>query len=314
MVLAALSGGFRQFGGGSGGGSKENSNIPQNLDIKKFPEQTKQVLGATTDTISEFFSSIPLWVWITIAILVIIAIIISVLITLYIREWARASLIASLQAIDSGDTEVNLKYGSDRGRTKTAKFIKLHIFPQIIFWISVCIVGILVFLLTYLIKDYNLLFFTFVIIESLIGISFIVLGVVLLTLTIIIAEQRLIRFDESVKTSFKISFSIAKKYLFQMLGLALIHTGIGCAAGCLVAIIISIIILLVILLFTFNKTIGFVALAIISIPSLAIILSVIVVQGIFLVFKTSNWTLLVNELSENYLNQSKKKDDDNANT
>lgn len=299
MALAALSGGGINGGGGGGGGSGSNTGtddfkLPKLPAVEEIPQQSSQILGAATDTISDFFSNIPIGVWIILGTSIFLAVIIAIIISLVIREWARGALIASIHDVEDEKT-VRLRSGSLHGLQFVKRYIFLHIIPGLLFTLVIAFVsGVFIALL--LIVKSTAAKILIGLLGGLMFITVVLVGGVLLLLTIILAEQLVVRQNLSAKEAIKVGFKLAKKYFFQMLGLGAIHLGIGCAVGCLTMLILVILAVVVFLAFIIGKQVGIIATIIVGIPIIIFILLSILIKGIFQVFKTSNWTLLAREI------------------
>ncbi len=301
MVLATLSGGsgFQSnlrlpsnfFSEEQG---KSIFEIPETPPIQNLPQQTTQVLGAATDTITDFFSNIPISVWIIVGITILIAIFLVIAITLFIREWARGALIASIH--DTEDQKPpTLRQGSLHGISSAKRFIALHIIPGLLFTILIIALALVFGALVFLIKA-TITRTLLAIVGSLIFIVFLVGGGMLLVFTIILAEQVIIRKNLTTKEAVKKGFKLAKQHIFKMLGMGAIHLGLGCAVGCLTIIVVITLIAIIAIAFVINKTAGILTAIMIGIPIVALLLLSVLIRGIFLVFKTSNWTLLAREI------------------
>ena len=126
----------------------------------------------------------------------------------------------------------------------------------------------------------------------------------LLVFTIVLAEQLIIRKNLTTKKAIRTGFKLTKQHIFKMLGMGAIHLGLGCAVGCLTIIVVITLIAIITVAFVINKTAGILTAIMIGIPIVALLLLSVLIRGIFLVFKTSNWTLLVREIETLEINQT----------
>ena len=107
----------------------------------------------------------------------------------------------------------------------------------------------------------------------LIFISFVLVGGVLLALTIIIAEQLIVRKDLNHKTALREAFHLAKKNFFQMISLASCHSpriGVCCGLRDNMVLIAGVLGLLVALAFVISKQLGINLAVAIGVPMLAL--------------------------------------------
>lgn len=301
MVLASLSGGANNFNfsggsGSGGGGGGDDVNIPQEFQLEEIPQQTSQVLGSATNTISDFFSSIPTAYWLILAVTILLAILIAVAISFFIREWARGALIASIHDIED-QKNPSLSQGSKHGLRFVARLIKLHIFPGLLYFIFISLVFAIFLVLLILIKA-QIAKIIIAVIGAIIFLPALLVGGILLVLTIIISEQLIVKKDFAYRQALFSAFKLVKKYVFQMIGLAAIHLGLGCAVGCAVMVLIGILAAIIGVAFVIKKQVGIAMAVLIGIPFIILILLSILIQGILLVFKTSNWTLLTRQIEE----------------
>ncbi len=74
--------------------------------------------------------------------------------------------------------------------------------------------------------------------------------------------------------------------------------------GCLTIIVVIALIAIIAIAFVINKTAGILTAIMIGIPIVALLLLSVLIRGIFLVFKTSNWTLLAREIEAIEVNET----------
>ena len=302
MVVAVLSGGGSRFNLPGSGDSKGLFEFFRKPSVEELPQETSRVLGAYTDSIIEIFKDIPVGVWIILAISVVLAVLAAVVINLFIRNWAKGALIAAIHDIED-QKQVSLRSGSNHGLSVVKRFILLHILAGVIMVALILVLAILMSVLFGIAIGFSFVGMEWSMGKTLLaGISVltfviaVVTGGVLLTMTVILAEQLVIRQDLSTKGALKRGFILAKRYIFQMIGMGAINIGIGCALGCATLILLVLLVAIVLLIFAVSKEAGFIAAAIAGILILAFALLSILIKGIYMVFTTSTWTLLVREI------------------
>lgn len=295
MAVAAFSGGSFRFNySGGGEGDTGSFKLPKTPPIEKLPSETNKVLGTYTDSILELFSNIPLWVWIVLAVSLLLVVLVAIAIALFVRNWAKGALIASIH--DREDRKaITLRSGSLWGLSLVKRFIILHILPWLLLAGAILILLIptiasLALTESETVRTIAIIFFVLITL----GIGLI--GGVMAMLTIILAEQLVVRENLSAKAALKKGFQLSKKHLRQLISMGAINLGIGCAFGCATAIVILLLIAIVILAFVINKEAGYIAAVIVGIPILTLILLSVLIRGIYTVFNTSTWTLLAREI------------------
>lgn len=279
-----------------GQGDGKEVQFPQPPIIENLPQQSNQILGSTSDTIAEYFLSVPIYVWIILGIGLLFAVFIAIIINLFIREWARGALISSIHDIED-QKPINLRSGALHGLSVVKRFIVLHVIPGLLFTLFIILVSGLFVLIFFLTKSSVLKLI--IAVPSIFIFLFMILGgAIIFNLSVILAEQLIIRKNITVKEAFKTGFLLAKKYFFKMIALAAINLGLGCAIGCATLIIMLLLFALIILAFLVGKQVGIVFSVIVGILIFIFILTFILFRGIIQVFKISNWTLLVREIEK----------------
>ncbi len=299
MALATFSSGGSNYnfsGGGSGGGESSGTDFkfPQEFKIDEIPETTSKVLGAATDRITDVVSNIPVSVWIILGISIVVAIIAAIILSLFLREWARGALIASIHDIEDNNT-ISLRSGAKHGLSSVKRLMLLHFFPGFLFGLVILLISGL-FYIGFLIFENVGLKIALGILAIFTAVLVIVVGGILLALATIAAEQLIVRKNLSFTTAFRQGLTLAKKYAFKMFGLAAIHLGFGCAIGCVTVIIIGLLGIIITFAFVIGKEIGIVIAVLVGIPLLVLFMLSVLIKGVFLVFKTSNWTLFIREI------------------
>lgn len=294
MVIAALSGGVLNFNLSGGGEGEGFSDFFKEPSLEKIPQETSHVLGVYTDSLLEVFRNISPGVWLILAISIFLAILAAITISIFIRNWAKGSLIASIHRIEDKKT-TTLRSGSLWGLSVVKRFIYLNVIPWLILGIILLVLIILPIVALSLTQSET----TSAPILALILLLSIGIGIVagvILTLIIILAEQLVIRENLSAKQALNKGLRLTKKYFGAMFVMGAINLGIGCAFGCATFIVIMLLIVIVILAFAISKEAGFIVAVFAGIPVLAFILLSILIRGIYRVFNTSTWTLLAREI------------------
>ncbi|OGY18820.1 MAG: hypothetical protein A2900_01760 [Candidatus Chisholmbacteria bacterium RIFCSPLOWO2_01_FULL_50_28] len=296
MVVAALSGGSANFGGNSWS-EGEKFTLPKTSPPQDVPHQTSQVLGQATTAISQMIGSIPIWVWLILGGTILLAVLIAIGVALYIRNWGKGALIASIHNLED-QTPPSLKSGSKSGVSVVKRFIILHVGPWLI-WVALAVV-LTIFAIGSVIITANLgseaLKITIIAISILVWVFGLVATGLLLNLSIILGEQLIIRENLSANQALKKGFRLTKKYFASLLGMGIINMGIGCGFGCLTVLLIMLFVVSVIVAFAISKTAGLIVSAIIAVPILTLVLFSLLLRGIYTVFNTATWTLVEREI------------------
>lgn len=300
MVVAAFSGGMNFSGGGGGsGGGGEEFKLPKAPPTEKLPEQTSQVLGTATSSIVQIFTNTPVWVWIVLGVSILAAIGIAITVSLFIRNWGKGALITSIHEIEDQKSP-SLSSGSKSGLAVVKRFIYLHVVPWFVWIILVVVLSALavgIIIITTRIESEVLKILTLVFC-MLIWVFWLIGSWLFLNLAIILGEQLVIRQNLSAREALRKGFNLTKKYFTEILGMGVINFGIGCAFGCLTILLFALLAVMVVVAFTISKTAGFILGAIAAIPILAFILFSLLIRGIYMVFNTATWTLLVREIEQ----------------
>jgi len=294
MVVAALSGGSANFN--FSGDQSAFSDLFQKSQMKEIPQETSNVLGTYTDTLSEMVRNISPWVWLVLAVSIFLAILAAIAISLYLRYWARGALIASIHDVEEGRS-ASLELGSRRGREVVRRLIYVNVVPWLVLMLAIAVIaGVSVVLLTMV--NLETIRIVVVIIMSLLFLTIGVIGGIALVMTLILAEQIVVRENCSSKEALKKGFRLAKKYLGQLFAMGAINLGVGCAVGCATVFIFLFLAALSFIVFSINKQLGLVIGAIAAAVIMICILLFILLRGIYTVFNLSTWTLLFREIEK----------------
>jgi len=229
----------------------------------------------------------------------VLAISVAVAVSLFIRNWGKAALVASIHDLEDQKSP-SLKTGSKSGLAVVKRFIYLHIFP----WFIWAIFAVLLLILAVggMVYIKNLESGVLKIVISIFGILIWILGLIatwlFLNLSVILGEQLIVRQNISAKEALKKGFSLTRKYFAEMLGMGAINMGIGCGFGCLTTLFLILLVIITLIAFAIGKTAGFVVLVIIAIPIFALLLLSLLIRGIYTVFNTATWTLLAREIEQ----------------
>jgi hypothetical protein len=294
MVVAALSGGSANFN--LSGDQSAFSDLFQKSQMKEIPQETSNVLGTYTDTLSEMVRNISPWVWLVLAVSIFLAILAAIAISLYLRYWARGALIASIHDIEEGRS-ASLELGSRRGREVVRRLIYMNVAPWLVLMLAIAVIaGVSVVLLTMV--NLQPIRIVVVIIMSLLFLTIGVIGGIALVMTLIIAEQIVVRENCSSKEALKKGLKLAKKYLGQLFAMGAINLGIGCAVGCATVFIFLLLAAVSFIVYSIDKHAGIVIAVIAALLVFVFLLISLLLRGIYMVFNTSTWTLLFREIEK----------------
>ena len=305
MVIAAVSGGSANFGGGGGGGGGgEEFKLPETVPAEKLPQETSQVLGEATNNLAQIFTNTPIWVWIILAATILIAIGSAVAIIFFIRNWGKGALIASIHDVEDKKTST-LRSGSKSGLLVVKRFIVLRIIPWLLWIIFASVLSALA--VGSIIAAANVGSEGAKTVIVLITVPIWALGLLVtglfLNLSIILGEQLVVRKNRSAKEALKEGYSLTRKYFAQVFGMGAINLSLGCAFGCLTILLFALLAVMVVVAFAISKTAGIIVGAVVAIPILAFILFSLLIRGIYMVFNTATWTLLVREIEQKERNK-----------
>jgi len=294
MVVAALSGGSANFN--FSGDQSAFSDLFQKSQMKEIPQETSKVLGAYTDTLSEMVRNVSPWVWLVLAVSIFLAILVAIAISLYLRYWARGALIASIHDIEEGRS-ASLELGSRRGREVVRRLIYVNVVPWLVLMLAIAVIaGVSVVLLTMV--NLQPIRIVVVIIMSLLFLTIGVIGGIALVMTLIIAEQIVVRENCSSKEALKKGLKLAKKYLGQLFAMGAINLGVGCAVGCATVFIFLLLAAVSFIVYSIDKHAGIVIAVIAALLVFVFLLISLLLRGIYMVFNTSTWTLLFREIEK----------------
>lgn len=189
---------------------KESGKTPQTQNLFDFSQNPINVLGATTDAITDWLSHVPFIKWVLLVVLLILLVAIGIAAALLIRNWARAALIKSINKALDGK-EVTLQNSSPYGFKYLKKMILLSllIFALTLglmvviplFWVGIFVV----------VQSVTVLKILWIVVGSL---TFIVIMLILFALTTLVtihAERLIVLKDYDVLDAFKTAFTASRK-------------------------------------------------------------------------------------------------------
>jgi hypothetical protein len=240
LVLAVFGG--SSFGSGSSDNSGSTGNLNTNL-ASPAPKQTSlnvqnlqgtasRVLGAATDVVKSWFTSIPAGDWVLLGFLVLILIIVGVAITLVLTSWAKGSLIAGFEDADAG-AEVTLRSASKKGTTKIKDLIIFELLSFLIVIGTLICLALLVgigFLIKITVPALGTIWM--VLFGILGGLAF-VITIFFFAMLTIYAERLIVLKNYSPWDAWKKGLSLSKGNFLPTLVMGLINSVIGCVSSCL---------------------------------------------------------------------------------
>ncbi len=299
LVLAVFGG-----SGGGGGGSNFNLSSGSSKTIKELPKevpkQMAQVLGETTNLITQWFAHIPPATWITVILVLAAVVLLGIFSAMVIRSWAKAALITALS--HANETEVVTLSQSSRSSMQ-------KILPLILFGIlaGLLILGIMIGSTTVAGLGYLLFMRT-----PILKIIWIILAVIAVFLTVIctaaimaagtVYGERLIVLENmSPIAALKRGFGLGKNQFIPTLVMGIINSAISCSVGCLslvgIALILGIPGFILVLPSIMNRQFP-PLFNIFGLGTLVILYFYInyLITAILTVFTYSNWNLLFKEV------------------
>lgn len=295
LVVAAMGAGVNFGSGGNFSDAAKGLNNHRqetNLDIDKL-----EVLGTSTNTLTETFKAIPVTFYFTLVILLVTVVVIGVGIKLYAKSWAQSGLIYGIDK-DGLSEDLSLYQMSDYGKRNASEVIKLNVFPSLIFGLLVIVSILIIFSIAILLGDAGKVIAMFlgvlwafvVIIASIFLAMSIKLGILAINI-------------ESLKwrAGLKRGFSIFKSYFFDVIIMSIINCFVGCIFG--VVMLIGLALLAGVGFLSVLGVVAFPPLLILAGPVLFIaLLALILLMGLIgtisAVFKQSTWVLLYKQLTE----------------
>lgn len=307
MVLAIF-GGAGGGGGGSSGASFSNNipkDVPSPTDIKN---QTSYVLGAATDYVKFWFSSIPPERWMLLGFLVLLFIIFTVGVMWVITSWAKGALIAGLDDADN-DKPVNLCSVSPQGIVKIKDLIVFRLISAGL--LLAIIIGLIVIvgfgaLVSLLSKPIGMVF---LILFGILAVLAFIVSMVIFIMLSIYAERLIVLKSFTPWQAWKKGLNLSKDNFFPTLLMGIINSTIGCFTGCLGTVILLIIFgipgfLLIYPLFKdgFHFPNWYQAVFLIVLVMLFFSIS-FMIKAIFVVFNYGNWNLFFKQVFQGEKNE-----------
>ncbi|OGC92987.1 hypothetical protein A3D85_03320 [Candidatus Amesbacteria bacterium RIFCSPHIGHO2_02_FULL_47_9] len=297
-LILAIFGGSGGSGGGAGFSSSDFKELINSRPLPDTSEPASQVLGMATNAIADWFKSVPLSIWLILAIGLILLLTIGFTVGLIIRAWAKAALISALHQADS-DQSVNLVSTSPSGLTSLKSLIIYGILVSLI-----ALAGVLVLLslgsAALVLKDSLSQLVIAVFLVALV-LSFLFF-MILLGFTNIYAERLIVLKNFSPWAAWKTGLNFAYHKFFPTLTMGIVDRSVGCSVGCLGTLIMGLFLgLPAYLLLTPSFKNGFhwpspPNLVAIVLLFLIFIHLNLLLQAIFTVFNFSNWNLFVKEM------------------
>lgn len=289
-------------GGGSGGGSPSGSFGGFKKELpEKLPEQTVQVLGQATDTISEWFKAIPLSTWLILGISTLLLILLFIVINWIICSWAKGALIAGLYEANQGNN-VTLVSTSPKG----LKAIKpLIVYGLIAFGISLgTILGAVVLVTSgYLVFSFSKLGQTlWLVLSSIVGGLLLIVFLVLFAMVNVYADRQIVLKGTAPWPAWKTGFRFARRRFLPTLVMGIINQAIGCLVGCLSLLIILLVVgipAVILIVPLFKNGFHFPKPPVIVILILLFLIFInlnLLVRAILTVFRYGTWNLFFDQI------------------
>jgi hypothetical protein len=232
IVLAVLGGSSGNFG--NSGGSSSRSPSPENLKNlpEQIPDETRKVLGAATDAITQWVNSVSPFTWITVGLALLTVLSIGMVIIWITKTWAKAGLIAGMAQASRGQP-VTLE--------TTAKSALSSIRPLIHYGVLLFLFGLAAFVVWGIVLAVNFALIAFVpVLGTIIGIFLgLVLAVIMLICIVffsiisVYAERLIVLQNLPPMAALKKSYRLTRKHVGETLIMGLLNNVIGCTAGCL---------------------------------------------------------------------------------
>ncbi len=292
-----------------------NNNSPQPSPMPDFDptnvndlkDKTSYVLGTATNTIKDWYSSIPTSQLILIGILFIALVLIGWVVVMVLRSWAKGALILGLEdAI--GDKEVNLISISKYGLKYLKKLVILGLISGAMNFVvsfAVTLGLVLVFGIFYYIS--TLIGTIGTILLVLIGIiEFLLLIYMMMVLTILsVYSERLVTIENyETWQAWKMALSLSRKYLIPTLTMGIVNSVVSFVVGFVTLIVVVVIFAFPVYLlvspmfvngFTMPSTYQIIWLFLIIV---FVILFSSLYGAVLNVFKYGNWNLFYKEIAE----------------
>lgn len=295
MALAAFSAGGSNLNLSGGGDSGNIADLFRGKSVEQLPQEGGKVLGAYTDRLLEVFRSIPLWVWLVLAVSLLVAVLVAIAVSLFVRNWAKGSLISAIHDLEDQKRE-SLTIGSRQGLAVVKRFIWLNLVPWLLLLVTIILILALL-VITALLTPQAKEFAGLLAVAAVLGMVIVILvGGVFVSLSITIAEQLVIRKDLPASQAFSAAARLVRRHLKEVVTMGAINLGIGCALGCATLILLLLFAALTLIAFSVSQKVGAVVAILIGIPLIIIVLSSLLIRGIYAVFNTATWTLLFREL------------------
>jgi hypothetical protein len=309
LVLAAFGGGGSGSGsgGGNGGGtSKSLKDIPEYAPSDSL-EKGKEVLGAATTAISDWFTSVPLttWLWLLLVLLILFGL--GLIVGMVLNSWAKAGLIFGLDLADQEKT-VTLPSTSQSAQKNILPLIKLGLIHTgiflVLFFGGLLGAGLIAGVTVGLSFSPIAAGIIAVLLGLILGGTVLVL-LILFSMVGIYADRLVVLHAYQPWMAWKKSLALTKKSFLSIVVMGIINSMVGCAVGCMGTLVSGVVLAipgLLLLIPVFSKGIYGLTWPIgLGLGILVIIFIQInlLVRALLVVFNYSNWNLFMKQaLSE----------------
>lgn len=301
-VLAMLGAG----GGGGGGGGNNFSFSDAFKDASKepssdLPEKGAKVLGAVTDAISQWVTSVPIGLWVALGLGVLGLVLTGLVVNLIVSSWAKGGLIYGLSEADQ-DREVTLKNTAGKGLEKIKQMVILGAISSVIF-LGIILCGLaLAGLGALLFSGIPTALTIWLVLVVVFGVLGLMVTAVVLAMVNIYAERLVVLKGMSAWEGWKKGLSFSKKGFLNMVVLGIINSSISCSIGCLSLIILGVLLGIpaIVLLFpSLQNGFQFPGLPVIGfLVALFLLVSMLnlLIRAVFVVFQFGTWNLFFKQV------------------
>ena len=288
---------------------------PENLF--SLPEASAKVLGSATDAIKDWVYHVPFHKWVMLVVLLIVLVAIGITAVVIIQNWARASLIKSVNKALSGK-EVTLQNSSPEGFKYLKKMVLLSLLifsltlglmvAVPLFWVGIYFV----------VQSVTILKILWFIVGGLLALIIFLITFALTTIVNIHAERFIVLKNYAVLPAFKAAFTAARRTLLPAIITGVVNFVFRIIFGIAVAFSVAVFIGLPTYL-TVRAASSDLTLAIIlgTATTMAFVIFIFVatlLSAAVNVFTYSNWNQLVNDYYKNQDHDSGEKvKEDNQN-
>ncbi len=216
--------------------SSSSKRLPENLP-QQLPENVKNVLGATTSALKDWFMSIPASTWILFIIIFTASVCLSVIVGIIVQNWAKAALISATAKSITASNPLTLSETAPAGR----KYMKnLFIFSLLNGLISTFIIAGLSVPLIFV---YALNMPVAQILLSIIFIPIILVASLFLGFITTYGERLVVLHNFEPFAAWKRSWSLAKRHFAPSFIMSLTSGLVGCSLGCLASVAVVVLVL-----------------------------------------------------------------------